>query len=116
MPDGAAGRGQRVGEDHPHRHRQLRRETYAPLARDPEVQQFVIDQATAAINQNIGIEQLTSDVLDGIKALGTRPAASAALDALKGPATQGIQTVIRNGVTEFVTSQTFAQSWERALR
>ena len=90
--------------------------TYAPLARDPEVQQFVIDQATAAINQNIGIEQLTSDVLDGIKALGTRPAASAALDALKGPATQGIQTVIRNGVTEFVTSETFAQSWERALR
>ena len=90
--------------------------TYAPLARDPEVQNFVIDQAAAAINQNINIEQLTSDVLDGIKALGTRPAASAALDALKGPATQGVQTVIRNGITEFVTSDAFAQTWERALR
>jgi hypothetical protein len=90
--------------------------TYAPLAHDPEVQNFVIDQAAAAVNQNINIEQLTSEVLDGIKALGTRPAASAALDALKGPATQGVQTVIRNGITEFVTSDVFAQTWERALR
>ena len=90
--------------------------TYAPLARDPEVQNFIIDQAAVAVNQNINIEQLTSEVLDGIKALGTRPAASAALDALKGPATQGVQTVIRNGITEFVTSDIFAQTWERALR
>ncbi len=90
--------------------------TYAPLARDPEIQSFVIDQAAAAVNQNINIEQLTSDLLDGIKALGTRPAASAALDALKGPATQGVQSVIRNGITAFVTSDAFAQTWERALR
>src|SRR5215217_2800391 len=90
--------------------------TYAPLARDPEVQSFVIDQASAAVNQNLNIDQLTAEVLDGIKALGTRPAASAALDALKGTATQGVQTVIRNGITEFVTSEAFAQTWERALR
>ena len=90
--------------------------TYAPLAHDPAVQAFVIDQATAEINKKLDIEQLTSEVLDGIKALGTRPAASAALEALKGPAAQGMQTVIRNGVTEFVTSEAFAQSWERALR
>jgi hypothetical protein len=90
--------------------------TYAPLAYDPEVQAFVIDQATEAINQSLNIEQLTADVLDGIKALGTRPAASAALDALKEPAAQGLQTVIRDRVTDFVTSETFAQSWERALR
>lgn len=90
--------------------------SYAPLADDPAVQAFVIDQATAAINQNSNIEQLTTEVLDGIKALGTRPAASAALDALKEPAAQGLQTVVRNGVTEFVTSEAFAQSWERALR
>ncbi|HSU34579.1 MAG TPA: hypothetical protein VLJ88_02855 [Propionibacteriaceae bacterium] len=90
--------------------------TYAPLAYDTEVQAFVIDQATEAINQGLNIEQLTAEVLDGIKALGTRPAASAALDALKEPAAQGLQTVIRDRVTDFVTSETFAQSWERALR
>ena len=90
--------------------------TYAPLARDPEVQSFVVDQAAAAINQNVNIEQYISDVIDGIKELGTRPRASAALDALKEPATQGAQTVIRNGIEDFVASEAFAQSWERSLR
>jgi hypothetical protein len=90
--------------------------TYAPLARDPEVQSFVVDQAAAAIDQNVNIEQYISDVIDGIKELGTRPRASAALDALKEPATQGLQTVIRNGIEDFVASEAFAQSWERALR
>jgi hypothetical protein len=90
--------------------------TYAPLARNPELQGFVVDQATAAINQNVNIDQYVSVVVDGIKELGTRPRASAALDALKEPATQGVQTVIRNGVEDFVASEAFAQSWERALR
>ena len=90
--------------------------TYAPLADSPEVQGFVIDQAVAAINENVNVGQLTTEVIDGIKALGTRPRASAALDALKGPATSGIETLIRNGVTDFVTSDAFAQTWERTLR
>ena len=42
--------------------------------------------------------------------------ASAALDALKAPATQGIQNLIRNGINAFVTSDAFAQTWERALQ
>ncbi|HWH99943.1 MAG TPA: hypothetical protein VNT27_06410, partial [Propionibacteriaceae bacterium] len=90
--------------------------TYAPLARNPEVQSFVVDQAAAAINQNVNIEQYIADVIDGVKELGTRPLASAALDSLKEPATQGVQTVIRNGIEGFVYSEAFAQSWERALR
>ena len=90
--------------------------TYAPLAHDPRVQAYVVDQAATAIDQNIDIEGLTSEVIDGIKALGTRPRASAALDALKGPATQGIEDLIRDGITAFVGSDAFPQTWERALR
>jgi hypothetical protein len=90
--------------------------TYAPLAHNAGVQSFVVDQAAAAINQNINVEQLTSDVIDGIKALGTRPRASVALDTLKGPATQGIETLVRNGITDFVASDAFADTWDRALR
>ena len=66
--------------------------TYAPLAHDPVVQSYIVDQASTSINANLDVEQLTSDVIDGIKALGVRPRASAALDALKAPATQGIKT------------------------
>jgi hypothetical protein len=90
--------------------------TYAPLAHDPRVQAYVVDQAATTIDQNIDIEGLTSEVIDGIKALGTRPRASAALDALKGPATQGIENLIRDGITAFVDSEAFPQAWERALR
>ena len=90
--------------------------TYAPLAHDPRVQAYVVDQAATAIDQNVDIEGLTTEVIDGIKALGTRPRASAALDALKGPATQGIDTLIRDGINAFVVSDAFTQTWERALR
>ena len=90
--------------------------TYAPLAHDPGVQAYVADQAATAIDENVDIEGLTSEVIDGIKALGTRPRASAALDALKGPATQGIEGLIRDGITAFVGSEAFSQAWERALR
>ena len=90
--------------------------TYAPLAHNPEVQSFVVDQAAAAIDQNVNLDQYIADVVDGIKALGTRPQASAALDALTGPAIQSVQTVVRNRIEDFVASEAFAQSWERALR
>jgi hypothetical protein len=90
--------------------------TYAPLARDPAVQSYIVDQASTSINASLNVEQLTSDVIDGIKSLGVRPRASVALDALKAPATQGIQNLIRNGINAFVTSEAFVQTWERALR
>ncbi len=90
--------------------------TYAPLAKDPAVQAYVVDQAMTAINQNIDVTQLTSDAIDGIKQLGVGPRASTALDLLKGPAANGVENLMRNGVTAFVTSDAFATTWERALR
>jgi hypothetical protein len=90
--------------------------TYAPLARNPEVQSFVVDRAAEVIDQNVNVDQYITDVIDGIKELGTRPRASAALDALKETAIQGVQTVVRKGIEDFVASEAFAQSWERALR
>ena len=35
---------------------------------------------------------------------------------MKGPATQGVQKVVRDGIEDFVASEAFVQSWERALR
>src|SRR6476659_7880042 len=46
--------------------------TYAPLAHDPAVQAYVVDQAMTAINQNVNVDQLTADVIDGVKDLGVR--------------------------------------------
>ncbi len=90
--------------------------TYAPLARNPAVQAYVVDEAMTAINANVDVDQLTSEAIDGIKGLGVPPRAGAALDLLKGPAANGLQNLMRDGVNAFVTSDAFAATWERALR
>src|SRR4051812_13834849 len=90
--------------------------TYAPLADDPQIQAYVADQTMTVINQKLDIPQLTSDVIDGITSLGTGPRATQALEALKGPAASGLQTLIRTGVTRFVASDAFANVWASALR
>lgn len=89
---------------------------YAPLADDPGVQAFVTDQTVDVIEQNIDIVALTSEVIDGITALGTGPAATKALESLKGPAAQGIVSLVHSTVGSFVESDAFAQVWQEALR
>ncbi|MBN9174082.1 MAG: hypothetical protein J0I70_08010, partial [Microbacterium sp.] len=41
-----------------------------PLAREPSVQQLVIDQTMAAIEQKADFEQITGSVIDGVAGLG----------------------------------------------
>lgn len=90
--------------------------TYAPLAKDPGVQQYVTDQAVKAIQEHVDIPQLTSQVIDGITGLGTGPVATKALNALKAPLAQGIVSLLQTTVGRFVSSDAFAQVWQDALR
>src|SRR3954468_21614558 len=79
--------------------------TYGPLARNPEVQGYVVDQVTTVIDQRVDLAQYVSQIVDGIKESG-RPRASAALDALKEPLIRSVQSVVLNGVEDFVASDT----------
>ncbi|HYI33256.1 MAG TPA: hypothetical protein VEX88_07320 [Glaciibacter sp.] len=90
--------------------------TYAPLADDPEIQAYVTDQTLNVITERIDIPQITSDVIDGITELGTGPAATQALELLKGPASDGIERLIETGVSNFVASDAFSNVWASALR
>jgi len=90
--------------------------TYAPLARTPAVQTYVVDQTMVVIDENVDINQLTEDLVAGLKGVGTGPRLSQALDALQGPATRGLETLIRTGVQNFVQSDAFATTWQEALR
>lgn len=89
---------------------------YAPLAKSPAVRTFVTDQVVKVVQDNVDIPQVTSQVVDGITQLGTGPAATKALEALKGPLAQGIVSLIRSTVATFVDSDAFAQVWQEALR
>jgi hypothetical protein len=90
--------------------------TYAPLAQDAGVQAFITDQTMVVIQENVDIPAITSDVVDGITSLGTGPAATRALEALKGPAAQGIASLVRSSVQGFVSSDAFSQVFREALR
>ena len=89
---------------------------YAPLADNPAVQAFVADEASKAIDQHIDVRKLTSDIIDGVTALGTGPLATKALESMKGPAAAGIQNLMHSTVANFVSSDAFAVVWREALR
>ncbi|MFF2387686.1 hypothetical protein [Agromyces sp. NPDC058104] len=91
-------------------------QTFAPLAEDPEVQEFVADQVTAAIEREVDIPQLTADLFDGIRALDLPPRAEAALGLLEAPATQGLQSLVADVVNRLVASDAFADIWRTALQ
>lgn len=90
--------------------------TYASLADDPHVQQFVSEQVTSVILEQSDAASLTDNVIDGIIELGTGPLATRALEALKGPAAAGIQSLVQSVVTNFVESDAFSTVWAQALR
>lgn len=90
--------------------------TFAPLAQDSDVQRFVADQVTTAIDDQVDLPALTSDLFDGLEALDLPPRAKDALGLLEGPATQGLQSLVAGAVDRIVASEAFADVWTTALR
>ncbi len=89
--------------------------TFAPLAEEPAVQSYIGDQVTAAIEEQVDIPTLTSDLFDGIKQLDLPPRAEQALGLLEAPATQGLQSLVSGIVDRLVESPAFAEIWRAAL-
>lgn len=89
--------------------------TFAPLAEDPAVQAYISDQVTAAIEEQVDIPALTSDLFDGLQSLDLPPRAQDALGLLEAPATQGLQSLVSGVVDRVVESPAFAEVWRTAL-
>ncbi|WP_460520446.1 hypothetical protein [Humibacter antri] len=89
--------------------------TFAPLVTKPAVQDLVVSQSVAAIESNVDIKGITSDVFKGLDGLGLPPRASSALNSLQAPLVAGIKSLITSTVTKFVQSDAFADIWRQAL-
>lgn len=89
--------------------------TFGPLAEDPDVQALVIDRASTLIIESLDVDQLTSDLFDGIQTLDLPPRATAAIALLRGPAAEGVKSLIGTGVTTAVESDAFPRVWQGAL-
>jgi hypothetical protein len=89
--------------------------TFAPLAKQPALQDLVVTQTVGAVEANLDIDGITSDLFTGIEGLGLGPRASTALNALQAPLVAGIGSLITSTVTSFVRSDAFADIWRQAL-
>lgn len=90
--------------------------TLGPVIEDPAVQALIVDRTVSAIEQDLNIEGVTNDLFDGIENLGLPPAAASALNLLRGPAASGVEGLIDQTVARLVSSEAFADIWDRALR
>lgn len=90
-------------------------DTFAPLAQEPAVQDMVADEAVAAIEAHVDIDQIASDLFAGLGELDLDPRAVEALDLLEAPAVAGVKGLMQNRIHEFVASDAFSAIWRDAL-
>ncbi|WP_258130879.1 hypothetical protein [Microbacterium sp. MYb66] len=90
--------------------------TFAPLAEDPDVQDFVADQVSSAIHEQVDLDAVVGEVFDGLRELDLPPRAASALSLLEVPAASGLTSLIDGVIHDVVASDQFADIWAQSLR
>lgn len=85
--------------------------TFAPMAKNPAVQNLVITEAMGAVDAKVDFDKLTAQAIAGISDLGLPPAAAHALGLLQKPAADGLRGLVQSGITKVVQSDAFAGVW-----
>ena len=83
-------------------------QTVAPLVDSPEVQAAIATKVTAAIQKQVDVEAVISEVFAGV--ITDRPR----LQALVGPISGAVNGLIETQVDEFIASDTFDEFWVAA--
>lgn len=82
-------------------------DTVGPLVDSPEVQDVIATKVTAAIQQQVDIEAILSDVFAGVITDAPR------LQQLVGPLSAAINGLVEREVRAFIASDEFADIWVR---
>lgn len=90
--------------------------TFAPLAEDPDVQDFIAAQASAAIQEQVDLTAVVGEVFDGLRELDLPPRAASALTLLEAPAASGLTSLVDGVIHDVVASDQFADIWAQSLR
>lgn len=87
---------------------------YAPLSRDPAVQQALAAKLSSTIQDRLDLPSLTQQLIDEVS--GSRPVVGRLLPSLTGPLNSFVSDFIDSQVNGFVSSDAFNQVWNVALR
>lgn len=90
--------------------------TFAPLAEDPDVQDFVAAHVSAVIHEQVDLDAVVGEVFDGLRELDLPPRAASALTLLEAPTASGLTVLVDGAVHDVVTSEQFADIWAQSLR
>lgn len=90
--------------------------TYAPLISHPEVQSYLTERISTAIDEKVNVEGLVDQAIEGINANISRPKAKLALDALRDPIVSGLRSAITSVTAKVVASDGFETAWRESLR
>ncbi len=90
--------------------------TFAPLADDPAIQNFVADQIVERVETQVDFTGFVDRSFADLASAAPTSAAQAALDALRGPAIAGIHALLSTTADRAVHSNAFSDLWERSLR
>ncbi|MHA7241101.1 hypothetical protein [Arthrobacter sp. TMS1-12-1] len=90
--------------------------TVAPILDDPAVRAFLVDEITVAVEEDVDLETITSDLFDGLATLDLPPRVAEALQFLERPAVEGSRELIRSTTEDLLASDGFDQVWDQALR
>ena len=82
-------------------------DTVAPLIHSPEVQDVIATKVTDAIQQQVDINQILTNVFAGVITDAPR------LEQLVGPLSAAVDGLIERQVREFIASDEFADLWVR---
>jgi hypothetical protein len=87
---------------------------YAPLSRDPAVQQALAARLSSTIKDRLDLPALTRQLIDEVS--GNRPVVGRLLPSLTGPLNDFVADFIDRQVDGFVSSDAFSQVWDVSLR
>lgn len=90
--------------------------TLGPLVDEPEVQQFIADQAVAAVENNIDIPALVHDAFSVLKGIDLPGQATVALALLETATTNAISNLVSTTADRLVSSPQFSSIWHAILR
>lgn len=88
----------------------------APLADDPVVQDRIIVEVTALVDEQVDISGVTADLLDGLgEALDLSDRARGALELVSEPIAAGVRALVADVVAKVVRSPAFSTAWQSSV-
>ncbi|GAA0636121.1 hypothetical protein GCM10009535_10360 [Streptomyces thermocarboxydovorans] len=91
-------------------------QTVAPLAKEPAVQDVVINRLTDRVVANVDVKAVTDSLTKALQDAGAPPRVVQGAESLEGPLRNAVRTVVDRTVTRVITSDVFQQVWEGANR